>query len=53
MKCIKDFEGVSRHCEAEAQLYLKCRMNNGLMVNEPMTSLGYHADAAGDKSAKS
>jgi len=44
LSCLKEFEGVSQYCEEDAKVYLKCRMDKGLMAKEPMTSLGYEKD---------
>jgi len=44
MVCLKKFDGVARHCEAETKAYLQCRMDRGLMEREPLTSLGFELD---------
>ncbi|KAI8927285.1 hypothetical protein BC831DRAFT_452964 [Entophlyctis helioformis] len=43
--CMRTNKGESRHCRELTQLYLKCRMDKGLMEQDDMSNLGF-SDAA-------
>ncbi|UKK00678.2 hypothetical protein MACK_000752 [Theileria orientalis] len=41
LECIKSFNGNSTNCRSLASAYLKCRIENGLLHDEPLTNLGF------------
>ncbi|UKJ88279.2 hypothetical protein MACJ_000723 [Theileria orientalis] len=41
LDCIKSFNGNSTNCRSLASAYLKCRIENGLLHDEPLTNLGF------------
>uniref|UniRef100_A0A3B0N5D3 Uncharacterized protein n=1 Tax=Theileria annulata TaxID=5874 RepID=A0A3B0N5D3_THEAN len=49
LDCIRVNKGNSANCTKLASVYLKCRIDNGLLAEEPLTNFGFRAkDISGD-----